>query len=311
MSRSPTESRRSRLADTSTRSKPTAVGVIGAGRVGSALAWHCSKLGYRIAGIYDRIPQQVFVTYGLLKQSYRRFTAGQIARSSDVLFVAVPDGRIRPVYTSVRRWLRRGTVVVHCSGAAGVELFVGARERGISTLAMHPIQTFSSHLQAIRSLPGTVFALEGSADGLRFGRTLIRRLGGSALLVAGSDRPLYHLMCVFASNLQNAVLEGSGLLANTIGINRRQARKLLAPLARTAVDNWARSGPIASLTGPVERGDVETVASHVRALAERVPELTPLYVQLSRRLVALARRKGLDRVKAGRILEVLDNAPAV
>ena len=282
------------------------VGFIGAGRVGSALAWHCHRLKYPIAGVVDRKPKQAWVCYGLLKLPHEKLKPSEVAERSDVLFLTVPDRHVGPEFVAVRRWLRPGTIVVHCSGVYGIEVFKGAEEHGIETLALHPMQSFSSHAQAIQSLPGSHFALEGTARGLRFGRKFCRQLEGGYTVVSGEDRPLYHAMCVFAANFQNALLDSAETLAARLGVSPRKAGKMLAPMMRTVTDNLVEYGAVPSMTGPVQRGDVDTVCQHIDVLKKRAPELVPLYRELTMRLVGMARRQGLARDKVKRLKDTLD-----
>ncbi len=283
------------------------VGIIGAGRVGSAIAWHCKRLGYEIVGVADKVPAQAWVVYGLLKTPYRRLRSSQVAARSDVLFLTTPDRVIEPVFVAIRRWLKRGTIVVHCSGVEGVGVFKRAAEHRLETLALHPIQSFPSHVEAIQSLPGCFCALEGTGPGLRFGRRLVKQLRGGCVVIAGKDRPLYHAMCVFASNFQNALLESAESLAVKLGISRRRSVQMFGPLARTVVENAIEHGAVPSLTGPVQRGDALTVARHLEALEQRAPELAPVYRVMSLRLLRMARKQGLSAAATGRVRKVLES----
>jgi predicted short-subunit dehydrogenase-like oxidoreductase (DUF2520 family) len=282
------------------------VGFIGAGRVGCAMAFHFERLGYRVAGITDTKPKQAWVVYGLMKECYERLSSRDVAAGSDVLFLTVPDTHIVPVYHSVRKWLIPGTIVAHCSGAFGVDVFEGAKEQGLGTLAMHPVQSLWSHAQSIRSLPGSFFALDGTATGLRFGRHFVRQLRGGFVIVRGRDRPLYHAMCVFASNFISALLDSAETAAGELGISRKRAARMLAPLARTVLENAVDRGAAASLTGPVERGDAVTVAAHIRELRRRVPRLVPAYRAMSQILVDMARREGLEGAAVRKVRAVLE-----
>jgi len=282
------------------------VGFIGAGRVGCAVAWHCHRLGHPVAGVTDLQPKQAWVVYGLMKEKYERLSSREVAAASEVLFLTVPDAHIGPVFESVRRWLIPGTIVAHCSGAFGPEVFAHAREQGLGTLALHPVQSFSSHSQAIRSLPGSFFAADGSASGLLFGHRLVRQLQGGWVIVRGRDRPLYHVMCVFASNFVSALFDAAEEIAGELGISRRRAGRMLEPLARTALDNIVAQGAGPSLTGPVERGDALTVAAHLQALEKRAPRLAPVYREMSGRLVEMARRKGLDKAAVRKMEKALE-----
>jgi len=245
------------------------------------------------------------MVYRLLKLPYKRLSTHDVAAASDVLFFTVPDAHVGSEYQSLHKRLVRGRILAHCSGAFGPEVFSRARESGLGTLALHPVQSFSSHSQAIRSLPGSFFAADGSASGLRFGRHFVRQLHGSWVRVRGPDRPLYHAMCVFASNFISALFDAADELAGELGISRRRAGRMLEPLARTVLENILSAGAGLSLTGPVERGDVSTVASHLKTLKRRRPALVPVYRVLSVRLVEMAGRKGLDAEAVRKLMAVL------
>jgi predicted short-subunit dehydrogenase-like oxidoreductase (DUF2520 family) len=287
------------------RNRRLRVGVIGAGRVGSAIAWHCRRLGYRVVGVTDRRPKQAWVVYGLLKLPYRRWRSRELAAESNVLFITTPDSHIEPEFSAVSRWVLPGTVVVHCSGTLGVDVLRGAREQGLETLALHPIQSFSSHAQAIEGLAGCHFALEGTRGGLRFGRRLVAELRGRFVVVRGRDRPLYHAMCVFASNFINGLLFSSEQIASRLRLPRGRAAAMLLPLARTVLENAGEFGAVASLTGPVQRGDADTVRRQLVALESSLPQLVPAYRALSERLVAAARLQGLRRAAAQKVMAAL------
>ncbi|MEO0080078.1 MAG: DUF2520 domain-containing protein [candidate division WOR-3 bacterium] len=288
--------------------KSPRIGFIGAGRVGSALAWHCRRLGYGIAGITDKRPKQAWLAYGWLKIPYQRLRPRDIAARSDVLFLTVPDGSIEPEFSAVRRWILPGTIVAHCSGALGTDAFPGAQKQGLETLALHPVQTFTSHSLAIQNLPGSHWTLEGSPKGLQFGRRLVRQLKGRALVVRSADRPLYHAMCVIASNFLNCLLDASETIAENLGLSRAGARRMLLPLMRAVLDSSERLGPVRALTGPAQRGDAETLERHLSALGSRLPELVPLYRIISLRLLELANRQGLNKRAVRRIRESLEKA---
>jgi predicted short-subunit dehydrogenase-like oxidoreductase (DUF2520 family) len=301
-----TAARKSSRSKRPARKPKQRVGFIGAGRAGSAFAWHCHRLGFPIAGICDQDPKRAWVAYGLLKLPYERLKTSELVSRCDVLFLTVPDRHIEPEFLAVRRWLRPRALVVHCSGVLGTEVFKGADEHRLETLGCHPIQSFSSHAQAITSLPGTFFALEGTPAGMRFGRRLARLLKGGHVEVRGPDRPLYHAMCVFASNFQNGLLDAAETLAARLGISRRQAAKMLAPLMKTVADNLVKYGAVASLTGPVQRGDDGTIAQHLEALRSREPGLVPLYRDLSLRLADIAGRQGADAAGLERVRRALE-----
>jgi len=270
------------------------------------LAWHCRRLGYEISGVVDKRPRQAWVVYGLLKLPYRRVRARDVAAESDVLFLTVPDSSIEPEFLAIRRWMLPGTIVAHCSGTLGSDVFHNGEQQGLHTLALHPVQSFVTPAQAIRSLPGCFFVLEGSPEGRRFGRRLVGQLKGRAVVIRTPDRPLYHALCVFSSNFLNALLDAAETIAAQLCLSRRQTLRMLLPLMRSVLDNCERFGPVAGLTGPVQRGDADTVRRHLLALQSRVPELVPVYRVLSLRLIDMAKRQGSAAGAVRRVRAVLE-----
>ncbi len=239
--------------------------VIGCGKVGSALVWHLSRLGYKVLTVRHRLEDARHLVPGV-----------------DVIFFAVPDRQIQKMFLRLRRYIKPGTLVVHLSGAYGVELFKGAVERGIDTLALHPIKSFFSQGQAKKDLPGGYFALDGTRKGLRFGRRLVAQLKGKAVFVRSEVRPLYHAMCVFGSNFIHPLFYAVEQIGKEIGFAPQKAREIIMPLTIGVVRNIKRQGAVASLTGPVKRGDWITVKRHLKALKERHPEMVSLYKRLTR-----------------------------
>jgi predicted short-subunit dehydrogenase-like oxidoreductase (DUF2520 family) len=185
-------------------------------------------------------------------------------------------------------------------------VFRDADRVGLETLALHPLQVFSGRSRPIQSLEGSWWTLDGSRPGLAFGRSLVRRLHGRSVVVKQECRPAYHAACVFVSNFQAALLDSAERLGACLGIGRSRVPLMLAPLARAALDSVLQHGPTHGLTGPVERGDCDTIRQHLDALSRHAPELLPVYRELSLRLVELVRRKGMSRAGVRRLRALLE-----
>ncbi len=267
------------------------VGFIGAGRLGTALAVNCYQLGYQIGGVYDRSVFRARRLVGQLKMSGVTTDLARLVRTCDVIFLVVPDRMIKPVYQRIKTQVKKGVILVHCAGVFGTEIFADAVKRRIETLALHPVQTFTSTEGAIEELRGGFFTIDGTLRGVQFGRELIKGLNGRVVFVKSEMRPLYHAMCVFASNFINALLSAGEEIGEQLGFSRRKALDMLLPLARKTLENIAQHGAIKSLTGPVQRGDRKTVACHIKALKQSAPELVPLYQVLTKRLEMMVQKK--------------------
>jgi predicted short-subunit dehydrogenase-like oxidoreductase (DUF2520 family) len=229
------------------------IAVIGAGRLGTALAAALRAAGLTVDGPLGR----------------------GAAPEAAIVLLCVPDGEIAAAAAKVAP----GPLVGHCSGATGL-----APLDGHEAFAVHPLMTVTHS-----ALPG-VFAGAGCAvDGstpraLEVAETLAERLGMRATRVRDEDRAAYHAAASIASNFLVTLEGGAERLAATAGV----ARALLVPLVRTAVEDWAALGPERALTGPIVRGDEATVARQRAAVAERTPELLALFDALAGATRALA-----------------------
>lgn len=239
------------------------IAVVGAGRLGTALAVALRDAGFEVDGPLGR---------------------GADPRA-DVVLLCVPDAEIASAAASLTP--RDGVLVGHCSGATGLEPLAGHEG-----FALHPLMTVPAGAPP-SVLAGAGCAVDGATPrALAAAEGLAGRLGMRATRVADEDRAAYHAAASIASNFL-VTLEGAAeRLAATAGVERA----LLAPLVRAAVENWAQLGAEAALTGPIARGDEPTVARQRAAVAERAPELLALFDALADATRALA---GGDRAPAG------------
>ncbi len=281
------------------------IGVIGVGRVGSALAWHCRRLKCKVVGIADSSKVSLRSARRLLGPGVHSVEPRELAATSDVLFITTTDRAISTVYRYIANELRPGTIVAHCSGAIGPEIFDDALERRLGTLALHPLRVMASTDQAVSNLPGSFFVLAGSRAGVSFGRSFVRALGGEVLRLRADCRPLYHAMCVFASNFLLAGLVGAEVISKRLGIARQTAQPALLKLAVSALTAVSELGLQKSLTGPIARGDVETVEANLAALQSHLPELVQPYREFSRLLLEYVRRRRLPDSTLGKLRATL------
>jgi predicted short-subunit dehydrogenase-like oxidoreductase (DUF2520 family) len=190
------------------------------------------------------------------------------------VLLCVPDGAI----TAAAAAVAAGVPVGHCSGATGLDVLTGHE-----AFAFHPLMTVPAHGEPV--FAGAGAAIAGSTPrALAVGQGLAERLGMRATTVADEDRAAYHAAASIASNFL-VTLEGAAeRLAGTAGVDRA----LLVPLVRAAVENWARLGAAGALTGPIARGDEDTVARQRAAVEARAPDLLPLFDELVAATRALA-----------------------
>jgi predicted short-subunit dehydrogenase-like oxidoreductase (DUF2520 family) len=286
--------------------KPT-LSFVGAGKLGTALAKACTAVGYRVAIIYSR----AFEDAGALAEGLSEADAvTDIARvaDADLTFLTVPDDAIAPVCASIP-WTSSSSVV-HCSGALSLDVLKPAINAGASAGSLHPLQTFAGGSDGAARLADIAYALEASDDRMQgMLETLVAALGGRAQWIRGSDKPLYHASAAMASNYLATLLGDAAKLWESFGFSRANGLQSLLPLVRGTMENLEIVGLPDALTGPIARGDVETVRIHLQALTASHPDVVPPYVAMGKRTIALGREKGtLNEAAASAIEALLDAA---
>ncbi|MCC6237496.1 MAG: DUF2520 domain-containing protein [Dehalococcoidia bacterium] len=258
------------------------IGVIGAGRLGGALARALVACGYRVDKVVGRsgdLAQLLARASGAAPAS-----ASEVVAACDLVVLAVPDGVIE-VVAGAEHW-RPGQAVVHCSGAVGLEALRVPRARGALVGCFHPLQSFSGD-DGPERFRGVTVGVEGSAPLAAWLETMARDLGATPLPLEGVDRARYHAAAVLVSNDVVALMAAAARTWEAAGLPREEARAALAPLLLGAARNIEARPLEQALTGPVARGDVETVRRHLEAL-RAWPDLLALYRALGRELLGLA-----------------------
>jgi predicted short-subunit dehydrogenase-like oxidoreductase (DUF2520 family) len=238
--------------------RPRRLALVGRGRLGVALVDALRAAGVEVEGPLGR---------------------GADGAGFDAVLLCVPDGEI----AAAAALIAPGPFVGHCSGATGLEV-LGPH----TAFSLHPLMTVTSDGAAFT---GAGAAIAGSsAEALALARGLALRLGMEPVEVAAEDRAAYHAAASIASNFLVTIQAAAERLAASTGVDRR----LLAPLVRASVENWAALGGERALTGPVARGDEATVAAQREAIAERTPELVPLFDALVDATRTLAAARALE-----------------
>lgn len=171
-------------------------------------------------------------------------------------------------------------IVLHTSGALDRSVLAPLAARGAATGSLHPLQTFSG--RGVPRLEGVIFAIEGDSVALRKARAIAQALGGEPVTLTGRDKPAYHAAGAFVAGRVLAVMEAATRILMEMGFTRRRAIQALLPLVHQMLDNFEHFGPRAAWTGPLSRGDYDTVAKHIQAM-ERFPrEIRDAYIALTR-----------------------------
>lgn len=273
------------------------IGFIGAGKAGTALGRYLVDHGVNVVGYVSRTESSA--------QRAANFTHTRsfsdralIVASCDCLFITTTDGAIPSVWDALKREALQGSIdlsgmiVAHVSGCCSSALFSDAQALGAWACSVHPLLAFGDARTAYLQLSDAHFSLEGDARALEVMISLLEGLGNKTHVMDSRSKAVYHAAAVFASNFVLAPLDAAVSLLRGCGFSDDDAREALSVLIRANVDNFCSKGAVASLTGPIERGDATTVAAHLAALP---PPEADLYRALAEALIGIARRKHPDR----------------
>jgi len=269
--------------------------VIGAGRAGRALTHAMRVGGVDIVGLHGRRPE-IDITSGEYPVSLE---------SASVVLITVRDGEIDGVMRELlAAKLAAGAVVVHASGNAEPPALDLLRKHGHPGGTFHPLLPLTDPTRATEQLHRAWIGIDGDEPARAASRELAAALGARVLEIPEGVKARYHAAAVFASNFPMVLLATAMKLLTSTGISEEAARGALGTLLVAAAENASVMGPAKAMTGPVARGDVETVRAHLGVLAD-VPEVLELYRVLSRGAASVAEAGGTEAARLEELRRLL------
>lgn len=266
-------------------------GVIGVGRAGSALGAALARAGHPVVAAHA-VSERSKERAATLLPSAELVTVEEVIERCDLVLLAVPDDALPALAEQLP--FTPGQFVVHCSGRYGVGILAPAQTKGALPLALHPAMTLTGTSLDVERLSGAPFGVT-AAEPLRMAaEALVVEMGGEPIWIPEQARTLYHASLAHSANhLITLVVSATEMLAQA-GVE--QPARLLSPLLHASLDNALRMG-YPALTGPVVRGDAQTVAAHVAELAYD-PQLQAAYIAMARLTADRALAEGLLRPQA-------------
>ncbi|HEU0015631.1 MAG TPA: DUF2520 domain-containing protein [Longimicrobium sp.] len=284
------------------------VWIVGAGRLGLALA-----LRLRDSGAVDAItvsgraasPREhpVFASPPI-PIAYLAGLGAAPPHPSAVL-IAVPDRAVGQVAGRLAALgIAPSVPILHTSGSLSLDVLAPLGDAGHPVGSVHPLAAVADGGDGAERLRGVAWGIEGQGAAAEAAERVVRACEGRALRISPGHKAEYHAAAVFAANYGVALLSIAERLMGQAGVMEQDARASLAALAEGAVRNVAAHGPAAALTGPIARGDAETVERHLARLS---PDLRAIYCLLGREALRLARGAGLDPAAAHRLAALLED----
>lgn len=282
------------------------IAIIGAGRLGTSLGRALAANGNTIAALTCRRKAAALKSRAIIGQGRVLTDNKAAARQAEVIFLCLPDealpGAAKQLARSRGGWA--GKIFFHTSGLLPARVLEPLREKGASIASFHPIQAFPSKTIPPAHFRSIYFGLEGDKGAVGLAKTLVRRLGGRVLIIPEEAKPFYHAAFSFASNFLVVLLDAAVFLLKKANVSEDKAAGMLLPLLQGTLHNVKELDTASSLTGPLVRGDLASVRTHLEAL-ERWPQYAEVYRKMSLLGLEMIEGKGLRPQKLRALKNVL------
>ncbi len=283
--------------------KPS-IAIVGYGKVGTAFGTFLQECGYELIG-YSKTDISNEPESGIKISQ----TPHEITIDADIVLITTPDGLIEEVTKEItaNKGFKEGVIVLHCSGAQPSTLLESAKSCGAKTGSVHPLQSVASKTFAQNPFKGVIFAVEGEEDAVKAGEMIASDLEAKSFRIKTESKTLYHAAAVVASNYLVSLMDFSISLLETSGIKREDCFSVISPLISGTLKNIEKNGTQKALTGPIVRGDGETVANHINAISKDRDDLLGIYKTLGDYTVEIA-KDSLDEDKIKMLKKILSNS---
>jgi len=277
---------------------------VGAGKVGAVLGAALARAGHQVVAV-SAVSQQSRDRAEDLLPGVPVRTVPEVVEAAELVLLAVPDDALADLARGLSTtgvW-QAGQIVAHTSGRHGANVLDPVRTHHAFPIALHPAMTFTGTALDLERLPDCCFGVTADERVLPIAAALVLDMGAEPVTIAEEDRIAYHCALAHGSNHLVTLTSQAMQILDSAGVD--QPAHVLRPLLAAALDNALRLRD-AALTGPVARGDVGTVRTHLQVLQERVPDVVTTYRALATATAARAVESGRLRPDlAGPVLDAL------
>lgn len=277
------------------------VGFIGAGRVGCSLGKYLHINGVHINGYYSRSKSSA--DYGAnLTNSKSYAELSSLIQDSNTIYITVPDSSIPNVWNAIRQYDLKGKYICHCSGLLTSQVFDDAMELGAIPTSLHMLQAVSTKDSSYTKLRDAIFTIETPILQDNAIYSMVTRCGNTVIPLQADSKVRYHASASIMSNLVTALIYTGSKLLQDCGFSESQSLQIPKDLILGNMENIFKQGVVDSLTGPVERNDLSTIAQHLSVLNQ---DFKREYISCAKVLITIAKLKNpnTDYSKLSQLLD--------
>ena len=271
-------------------SSKSKIGFIGTGSVGGSLALSLYKKNYPIVAVASKKNTSAYKLSQKIPNCKAFKSLNKVLEKSEIIFITTTDDEIETIVSSLK-W-QSGKAVIHCSGAASIDILKHASDQNASVGTFHPLQAFASIEKGIESIPGTTFAIEGDPNIKNYLKDIAFDLGGSHIFLKPEDKVLYHISGVMLGGLLTTFAATVAQIWDNIGLSRKDGLEALSHMMKQVSINLKTLGIPNAVAGPYARGDIGTVKKHLEELHNKYPKILALYCELALCAMPFAEEKG-------------------
>ena len=283
------------------------ISIIGAGRLGGALAIALSKKGYTIENLVVRNLETARKIAAIITPEPQVIFSNKLSKiTSDLIFITTQDSEIGSVAELLKENLSHKPFVFHTSGALSSDILGELKSVGCRIGSVHPLISISDSMRGASKFANAYFCVEGDAEAVEVGREIVGKLGGNPFSIETKYKNLYHASAVVACGHLVALVDAAIEMLSKCGLNETDAQEILLPLIKSTVENLETQTTSESLTGTFARADVATFEKHLEMLQRNVSaQILEIYLLLGARSIRLAEKQGADRANLAKISDKL------
>lgn len=266
-------------------------GFIGAGKVGFSLGKYFAENGISLSGYYSKSKNssKEAADFTGTKQF---ISLEELIKESDVILITTPDSEIKGIWNEIKELSIYNKLICHCSGLLSSETFSDISKFGAYPYSIHPMFAISDKYNSYKNFSKAFITIEGNEKYINELENIFINLGNQVKIIDKKNKSLYHLASVMSSNMILGLIDNSINYLKQCGFSEELAIDALYPLIANNIENIKNSGTVNSLTGPLERGDLSTIRSHMSCLNR---ENQNLYKVLNNNLLRVAKEKNESR----------------